>query len=494
MGTSPYSFERLVKEVDKIIVLGVPTIITTEIQSVDVRDVLLNQRFAVSGSKNLPASYSLSLPEWQTHTGSISFTAWPVDSAPVLFEGSINDLSGSDAKQLLWVSMKSYYAESNLWEKQLYKSIGELSSGQEYKYVNTLIQSDTAGLSSNAVKVSNQTPSNIGSVAWNATHPSTCMEMSQQNLDNLNNWMSISLGDVFNRDSVNSAYWTTGTSNLTLAEWCNIIQIEAQSWTILSDIPQEVWYLYDLEFLFYTDQWIDSIPETLTRLEKLKDINLEWNQLWNLELTRFDWENGYTCENGVWDNWNNMCIELVNSGWEGWEGWEDWSDAIRIIIKWPEHILCEDVMTDIELAQLNNWGTSTLANSWNELTIAPNGTSNLTKREWCWVYNLTNATRDSSALITYIPEALSKLQRLESIVLPNEDIQLAPLNFNKFTKLQYIDFSENFELWNLSSIFNSSSSTSCQNFTYSWGQLKSVCVWWDWDSYLQIEVNDVNAP
>lgn len=499
-----------VKELTQIIILWVPTIITTEIETIDVRDILTKQSFAISWSKNLPASYSLSLPVWQTHTGSISFSAGPIATAPVLFEGSISELSLSDAKQTLGEKLKAYYADSNLWESQIYKSIWSLVDWQEYKYINSLIQSDTAGLSSNSVRISNETPTNVGLISggWNIIHPSTCMEMTQENLDNLNNWMNIALYDGLGTGDDNFAFWKGWTSSLTLTQWCDVIAIDVEPNTVLSSIPQEVGYLYNLEFLSYGNQNINTIPETLTRLGNLKDIYLQGNQLWNLELSRFDWTDGYTCENGIWDNGSDMCIELVwwegGEGWEpvdgGWDGWEvvlvapewdwGWSDGVRFVLKWPQHVFCAEVMTDTQLAELNSWGTAVLWNAWSQITIAPGWSSNLTKSQWCSIDTITNEVRGIPTFITYIPWALSQLPKLQAITLVNEDIWVLSNQFYLLSHLGYLNLTGNTQLWNLSTEFNLNTFELCSNVSNG-SAPRNVCIWWGGGSNIQI--TDVNS-
>lgn len=128
-------------------VLWVPTIITTEITDVTVQEIVSNQSFAVKGSKNLPSSYALVLPNSQTHTWSISFTPWNISlTAPLIYEGTINDLDSESERIQFWENLVSYYQNSNLVDDLNYKQIANILTGEELEYVNTLIRTDTGWL------------------------------------------------------------------------------------------------------------------------------------------------------------------------------------------------------------------------------------------------------------------------------------------------------------------------------------------------------------
>jgi len=143
-----------VRESDTIYVLWVPTIITTEETSITVQDIITNQSFAVNGGKNLAASYAASLPEGQSHSGSISFTPWSISlSAPLVYEGTVSALNSDDEKQVFWENLKTYYASSNISEQTEYSQLVDTVDGTEVLYVNALIQTDRWGLPSEEIKV-----------------------------------------------------------------------------------------------------------------------------------------------------------------------------------------------------------------------------------------------------------------------------------------------------------------------------------------------------
>lgn len=132
---------------DRLYILWVPTIITTEITDVTVQDLLTNQSFAIDGLKNLPSSYALTLPEWQTHTWATSFSNGPVTlAAPLIYSGTSDDLSDDSNKQQFWEDLISYYAGSNINNQGPYNTISEIQAWSELSYVNTLITTNTWGI------------------------------------------------------------------------------------------------------------------------------------------------------------------------------------------------------------------------------------------------------------------------------------------------------------------------------------------------------------
>jgi len=165
-----------VRDENTIYILGVPTIITTEIIDVTVQDIIANQSFAVNGSKNLAASYADALPQWQSHTGSISFIPGTISlSAPLVYEGIVNELSNDTAKQDFWENLKEYYANSNVSGDESYKQLVNIEDGNEVAYINSLIQTDRWGIPSEEIKVNTNLvvtasldlcydPANVGTV------------------------------------------------------------------------------------------------------------------------------------------------------------------------------------------------------------------------------------------------------------------------------------------------------------------------------------------
>lgn len=145
-----------IEDAGKIYILWAPTLITTEITDVTVQEVLANQSFAISWSKNLPSSYANKLSDGQTHTWATSFSPGTLSGSttPLLYEwNSASDLSPDSQKQLLWENLKSYYGGSNIASQADYTQLINTPTWEIVSYVNTMIQSDTWGLSSEDIVV-----------------------------------------------------------------------------------------------------------------------------------------------------------------------------------------------------------------------------------------------------------------------------------------------------------------------------------------------------
>jgi len=318
---------------NRLYILWVPTLITTEITDVTVQDILTNQSFAIKWSKNLPSSYSDALPEWQTHTGAVSFNAGVILNPPLLFDWTIQDLSWSESKQIFWENIVAYYADSNLASSSAYSAIWNIVSWQEYNYVNTLIRTDTAGLSTKSVQVSTQAPSSW----WNSSPwPGSCTEMSTSQLANLNSWWDMTI-ITDNRWSPIPPQWEifSGTSNYNISEWCSLNEIiygyETVPWLI-----DEVWLLENLtyidfegnsatylspyignlsnlETLYASGNNFTSIPENFENLTNLQELDLSGNTaLWVLN-NYFDMFTARTCQSWISNQWNTICIEWNGS-------------------------------------------------------------------------------------------------------------------------------------------------------------------------------------
>jgi len=131
-----------VRQNDRLYILWVPTIITTEINDVTVQDILSRQSFSIKWSQNLPASYFESLPNGQSYSGSTSFTPGLISlTAPLIYEGTSNDLGSDDEKLQLWEDLIAYYSDSNIAWDISYQNISNISSWEELSYVNSLIRS-----------------------------------------------------------------------------------------------------------------------------------------------------------------------------------------------------------------------------------------------------------------------------------------------------------------------------------------------------------------
>ena len=165
-----------IEENDRIYILGVPTIITTEIESVTVEEILASQSFAVKNSQNLPSGYANSLPAGQTHTWAVSFSPWTASwtTTPLLYEWDIVDLNPDSEKISLWDILREYYVNSNIGNNDEYDTLSSTATGETLWYVNTLIQANVWWLPGDKIVVNTPVevdpsaacyePANIGTV------------------------------------------------------------------------------------------------------------------------------------------------------------------------------------------------------------------------------------------------------------------------------------------------------------------------------------------
>jgi len=489
--------EDVSQNTKNIYVLGVPSILSQDIIDTTLRQVHTNNRFVYPGSTNAPSTYSGAVTPGVTWNSGIADINGDI---AVIYEGTNTELSGANGKIELINNIKDYYENSDVADSVDFQNIANIdtvtNSDLAVWIVNTFIKSGVWGFSESKTKV--KTSSVVASV-WNeswewddnllSSNPNSCLEMTPDHLSNLNNWMRLDFGDI--RWSIDTTWWELSmwTSNLTVSQWCNIQTLEWYwddlAWPV-GYIPEEIGYLEDLQFLSLADHNITEIPESLILLTNLQDVYFEGNQLWNLELSRFDWVDWYTCENDISDKWNDMCIELSSSGWgefgEGpppdgdeWDFWDEWSDGIRFVLKWIQHVTCEDIMTDAQLAWLNNWWAITFADRGPQVTINPTGSSSLTKSEWCSIDEIAADDPQRLDLFTYLPEGLSLLPKLQLLSFPNEDISILPSDFASLDNLSYIDFSWNTQLWDLGSVFNFDFSNTCDDVS-DWVSLREICI------------------
>ncbi len=366
-----------VKEPTRLYILWVPTLITSEITDVTVQDIISNWTFSIKNSKSLPASYATALPNEQTLTDWVSFVSGPVANSPILYDGNTEDLSGPNGKQTLWENLKSYYAESNIKDDASYTDISNIESGQEYQYVNTLVQSNVAWLSSSSVNVSSWTPTNI--TAWNPVednYPDSCLEMSSAQLANLNNWADVSLWTDRGWNPDGSAEFFIGTSSLTREEWCGINSIETYGDEFsgrFTYIPEEFWFLENLEYIIFQNHDIQSLPESLVLLNNLRDVDFTGNtQLGNLARPTFEWYwEGSTCEANVSDNGENMCMEI--SGWE-------FEDTLIFTLWWEAPAW----FTGGDIPFLSIWKTDNTGDSNDNQITIPVGNGSLYNFDITW--------------------------------------------------------------------------------------------------------------
>lgn len=86
-------------------ILGAPSILTSEITSVDMQSVMANKSFIFEGYENIPSQYG---PSGYTLTGGFSFSG----TGNVLLEGDINTLATNSGKLLFAEKLDAYYSDT----------------------------------------------------------------------------------------------------------------------------------------------------------------------------------------------------------------------------------------------------------------------------------------------------------------------------------------------------------------------------------------------
>ncbi|NDK10275.1 BspA family leucine-rich repeat surface protein [Candidatus Gracilibacteria bacterium] len=152
-----------IQESDFVYILGVPTIITSEIVDVTVEQIFANQSFSIKNSKNLPGNLTNFIPQGQTLKEGISFTPGVLTSvtAPVLYSGPTISLANTSEKQLFGENIISYYTNSNISENQQYDNLKN-KTGSEIAVVDQILLNNKSGIdSSNLVSSSSSTGPSI---------------------------------------------------------------------------------------------------------------------------------------------------------------------------------------------------------------------------------------------------------------------------------------------------------------------------------------------
>lgn len=178
-------------------ILWVPTLITTESNSIILQDIITNQSFALMWSNNLPSSYADSLPNSQTHSGSISFTPWNTSlRAPLIFSGIVDDLWLESNRAQFWRDLIAYY--SNTPNQCPYDVMSEIKTWWELFYVNTLIRANTWGIPGDNINIwTTVIPDNPNEfiTVWNFPNDDYEFNFSLKNDVSLNYNFSIDWGD-----------------------------------------------------------------------------------------------------------------------------------------------------------------------------------------------------------------------------------------------------------------------------------------------------------
>lgn len=125
-------------------ILWAPSIITSEITSVDIFTVQNNKSYVYNNKTNLPAQY---LNKWYTWTWWFDFS-W--NSNPLIFQWDINNLNNEYFKKIFIDNLKKFYENTILENESTYKEIVQsnivTNSTWALNIVNTYLQNKVGWL------------------------------------------------------------------------------------------------------------------------------------------------------------------------------------------------------------------------------------------------------------------------------------------------------------------------------------------------------------
>jgi len=141
-----------VRQWENIYILWVPTILTTATWSTTLNDIILEDRFSLKNSQNLPAWYIGSLPNDVSHTWATNFVPWnDTFWDPVVFSWLESTLANDGIKADFWENLLNYYESTDLINTQEYLGLASSAEWWEARYVNALITWEFWWLSSHYI-------------------------------------------------------------------------------------------------------------------------------------------------------------------------------------------------------------------------------------------------------------------------------------------------------------------------------------------------------
>lgn len=402
--------------------LGVPSIISSDITLLDVQAIANASNFVYNWQNNLPASYTwttVKLDGWFDYNPS-DVVAWSWD---------IDDLSDQSERNTFITNLNNAYS---------WTVVENTVSWTDDNTAKTILNS---GAGTN-LPVSWGSSSNSWGW-WNQNSWPVCTDMTQDNVDNLNNVLIANYDD-----------WYTSipllTSSLTKNDWCNLTELAvnkynailpSEIWFLTSlthlelnanhpSLPNEIWNLINLETLIIKETDFNSLPTWIWNLTKLKKVELYrnalvniWPEIWNLvelEYLTIQYNDVIALPTEIWNLAKLKELTLINS------------DITNI----PSQI---GNLTELEV--LNFW--------WNQLSSIPNEIWNLTKLKHLNIM---------SNQITSIPSTIWNIINLEYLWSSHNNITIIPNEIWNLINLEYLILSNNNittlpnEIWNLQSI------------------------------------------
>ncbi len=357
-------------------ILAVPSIINSNINHVDLQDLITNKELVYNDYSNIPDSYRNS---WYTMTGWFEFLP-PLNNI-VVYTWSLTDLSSSGTIQQQFVTdLQTIYnwtiIESEAWIQEILNATTPEQQQQLVCYY-VFKWRDCVLLSTLPI-----TPS-LPEI------PTVC-SLTQTQVNTLS-WF-LSTGDLYAYDIDRNEL-----SSLTESDWCN--NVKSIDWVWWTDIPAEIWNLTNLNELHLSRNSLTSLPSEIWNLTNLTTLDLYHNSLTNLppEIS----------------NLSNLTYLRLSE---------------NSLTSLPSEILNLTNLTDLDLD--TNSLTSLPSEIWNltnltNLILAHNSLMSLPSEIW----NLTNLTvlDLSNNSLTSIPIEIWELINLTNLELLSNSLSSLPV-------------------------------------------------------------------
>ncbi len=291
-------------------ILWVPSILASDITSVDVIDIISNDKLIVHGFHNLPPSYSSTT---FSHDSGVWFT--PSISEIVLFQWDIEDLSDPSnvAGRLEFIeNLQNLYDGSTIQELESIHNLVviDTSDSEQVEYLSSVIINENLwGNIETPKQVSIWGGGSSGLTGWRALDPNC---------------------DI---DDIVIGTQTWAGCNSTLWDWAEWWQLDSDMWT--NNYNAVVWTCYD-----YTDSGnLPCIKWDISMLSSTKaNLWYPWeNATWDWEVDNIWWKL-YTWNNATsgcptwwhvpneWE-WSTLESYLIANNWSVNIGWIDHSKS-----------------------------------------------------------------------------------------------------------------------------------------------------------------------
>lgn len=270
-------------------ILGVPSIITSEITSIDIENILNNKTFVFSWYQNLPSSYKDS---WYTMTGGFDFS--PTRSI-ILYQWDVSQLWTQTGKLSFADNIDKYYTNTTLsWEPEFREIIDiDITNNEEWaiNLISSFLQKNLWGIYSNIIS------SNQSSQPEIVTFQSDIYALWDEQLK-----------QIFATGGVYTENWSTNTCNLS---------------NLTIDTTTFIWWTQNINPMSLNANTIYKIPNGLYNIIGTSDSNGHIKFWWN-------------CIALIWQSRDGVIFQN-NLSWGGAK-YNTWiffiNDIKNIIVSW----------------------------------------------------------------------------------------------------------------------------------------------------------------